>query len=140
MRALTDLDSEPLAAAASYTMPWCCWRNFYLSVADTCVDPDPSNPFHDRGIMVKRMEYMALGKPIVAVDLPEHRITAQAAAVYAYPNDELDFTQRILALMDDPERREKMGQIGRHQVGTELAWPHQEQYLLEAYATVSTGS
>ena len=111
----------------------------YLSTADICVDPDPSNPFNDRCTMVKMMEYMALGKPIVAFDLPEHRVTAQDAAVYARPNDELDFAQRILALMDDPERREKMGQIGRHRVETELAWPHQEQYLLEAYATVSTG-
>lgn len=111
----------------------------YLSTADICVDPDPSNPFNDRCTMVKMMEYMALGKPIVAFDLPEHRVTAQDAAVYARPNDELDFAQRILALMDDPERREKMGQIGRHRVETELAWPHQERYLLEAYATVSTG-
>ena len=110
MRALTDLDSEPLDDVASYTMRWCCWRNFYLSAADICIDPDPSNPFNDRCTMVKMMEYMALGKPIVAFDLPVHRIAAQAAAVYAHPNDEFDFTQRILALMDDPERREKMGQ------------------------------
>src|SRR5438876_12424828 len=31
----------------------------------------------DRSTMVKIMEYMSLGKPIVAFDLPEHRFTAR---------------------------------------------------------------
>ncbi len=110
-----------------------------LSTADICVDPDPSNPFNDRCTMVKMMEYMALGKPTVAFDLPEHRVTAQDAAVYARPNDELDFAQHIAVLMDDPERRKRMGQIGRERIETELAWPCQEKYLLEAYEAVCAG-
>jgi glycosyltransferase involved in cell wall biosynthesis len=105
----------------------------YLSTADICIDPDPSNPFNDHSTMVKMMEYMALGKPIVAFDLPEHRVTAQAAALYARPNDELDFARQIAALMDDPERRKTMGQQGQERVETELAWSHQEEHLLEAY-------
>lgn len=105
----------------------------YLSTTDICVDPDPSNAFTDRSTMVKVMEYMALGKPIVAFDLPEHRVTAQDAAVYARPNDELDFAQQIASLMDDPERRKKMGEKGRERIEKELAWSHQEKFLLEAY-------
>jgi len=108
----------------------------YLSTADICIDPDPSNPFTDRSTMVKMMEYMALGKPIVAFDLPEHRVTAQDAAVYARPNDELDFAQQIASLMDDPQRRKKMGEKGRKRVEKELAWPHQEKFLLEAYESL----
>jgi len=84
------------------------------------------------------MECMALGKPIVAFDLPEHRVTAQDAAVYARPNDELDFAQQIASLMDDPERRKRMGEIGRERVETELAWLYQEKHLLEAYEALST--
>jgi glycosyltransferase involved in cell wall biosynthesis len=105
----------------------------YLSNADICVDPDPSNPFNDHSTMIKMMEYMALGKPIVAFDLPEHRFTAQDAATYACPNDEMDFARHIAALMDDPERRRRMGQRGRERVETELAWTYQEKHLLEAY-------
>jgi len=52
--------------------------------------------------------------------------------LYACPNDELDFAQQIAALMDDPERRKKMGEIGR-----ELAWRYQERHLLEAYEALS---
>jgi len=105
----------------------------YLSTAEICVDPDPSNPFTDRSTMIKMMEYMAMRKPIVAFDLPEHRVTAQHAALYAQPNDERDFARQIVTLMDDPARREEMGRFGRQRVEERLAWPHQEQCLLDAY-------
>ena len=82
----------------------------YLSTVDMCVDPDPSNDFNDRCTMIKMMEYMTLGKPTVAFDLPEHRITAGGAALYARPNDELDFARQLAVLMDNPEQRQKMGE------------------------------
>jgi glycosyltransferase involved in cell wall biosynthesis len=110
----------------------------YLSTADICVDPDPLNAFTDRSTMMKIMEYMALGKPIVAFDLCEHRVTAQAAAVYARPNEALDFAQQIALLMSEPARREAMGRFGRQRVENELAWPHQEKHLLEAYRLLFT--
>jgi glycosyltransferase involved in cell wall biosynthesis len=109
----------------------------YLSTADICVDPDPSNEFNDRCTMTKIMEYMALARPIVAFDLPEHRFTAQGAAVYARANDELDFARQIAALMDDPERRRQMGRLGRQRVENELGWPHQQQHLLAAYRALA---
>ena len=105
----------------------------YLSTADICLDPDPANPFSDRSTMIKMMEYMALAKPIVAFDLTEHRVTAQDAALYASPNDELDFARQITRLMDDSELRHKMGQLGRERVESKLAWPFQEENLLAAY-------
>ena len=110
----------------------------YLSVADICLAPEPSNSYNDRSTALKIMDYMALAKPIVAFDLPEHRVTAQGAAVYARPNDELDFARQIAALMDDPKRRRQMGKTGRERVETELAWSHQETHLLEVYAALNT--
>ncbi len=111
----------------------------YLEAADICVAPEPSNPYNDRSTMIKIMEYMALGKPTVAFDLPEHRVTAGDAAVYARPNDELDFARQIAALMDDPELRKRLGRTGIERVETELAWEHQEKRLLEVYETLSRG-
>ncbi|MHB0858706.1 MAG: glycosyltransferase family 4 protein [Anaerolineae bacterium] len=111
----------------------------YLSTADICVDPDPSNDFNDRCTMVKMMEYMALGKPIVAFDLPEHRVSARAAALYARPNDELDMARKLDALANDPSMRARMGRYGRQRAESELAWHHQEQHLFEAYEMLSAG-
>jgi glycosyltransferase involved in cell wall biosynthesis len=108
----------------------------YLSAADICVDPDPSNPFNDRSTMIKMMEYMALGKPIVAFDLPEHRFTAGQAAVYAAANDELAFACALAYLMDHPDQRADRGDFGRRRIETQLAGPFVIPKLLEAYATV----
>jgi len=66
-----------------------------LAAADICVDSSPANPYTDRSTMFKMMEYMSLGKPIVAFDLPEHRFTTQGSAVYVTPNDERAFARSL---------------------------------------------
>jgi glycosyltransferase involved in cell wall biosynthesis len=112
----------------------------YLSTADICVDPDPSNPFNDCCTMTKMMMYMALEKPIVAFDLPEHRFSARGAALYVKPNDELEFARAMAELMDDPERRNAMGRFGRQRVESALTWSHSVPCLLEVYRKVTATS
>lgn len=104
-----------------------------LSTIDIGVEPAPNTPYIDHSTMIKLMEYMALAKPIVAYDLTEHRVTAQAAALYALPGSEVDFARRIAELMDDPVRRQQMGKVGRERVEAELAWPYQQLQLLKFY-------
>jgi glycosyltransferase involved in cell wall biosynthesis len=108
-------------------------------MVDICVAPEPSDPFHDRSTANAMMEYMAMCKPIVAFDLPEYRFTAQEGAVYAHPNDELDFARNIAALMDNPELCLHMGQAGRARVEEALAWHRQAPFLLQVYDRVLGG-
>uniref|UniRef100_A0A832DJV9 Glycosyltransferase WbuB n=1 Tax=Ignavibacterium album TaxID=591197 RepID=A0A832DJV9_9BACT len=105
----------------------------YLSTADICVDPNPSNPLNDYSTWIKVMEYMSLGKPIVSYNLRETRYSAQQAALYATPNDEREFAQRIIELMDNPQLREEMGKFGKQRVKNELAWEIVSENLLKAY-------
>lgn len=104
-----------------------------LSSADVAVDPDPKNDWSDKSTMNKIMEYMFFGLPIVAYDLTENRFSAQDAAVYAEPNRELALAQAISDLLDDPERRAKMAELGRRRVRDELAWEYSAPVLLAAY-------
>lgn len=104
-----------------------------LNTADICVNPDEHNEMNDKSTMNKVMEYMALGKPLVQFDVAEGRYSAQAASLYARPNDPVDLARRMLELLDDPERRRRMGEFGRRRVVEELAWPHEAPKLLEAY-------
>ncbi len=108
----------------------------YLSSTDICVDPDPSNPFNDRSTMIKVTEFMALAKPIVAFDLTENRFTAQQAAVFVRANDERAFAQALADLMDDPERRARMGAYGRRRTEETLDWVHWAPRLLEVYESL----
>jgi len=108
----------------------------YLSAADICVEPSPSNPYTDHSTMFKIMEYMSLGKPIVAFDLHEHRVTAQEAAVYVEPDDERAFGKALADLMDDPGRRHRLGAHGKRRIELELAWDYSIPRLLDAYRAV----
>ena len=108
----------------------------YLRVADVCVDPAPSNALNDRSTMIKILEYMAAGKPIVAFDLPETRFSAQEAALYATPNDEKDLAAKILMLLSDQNMRTQRGAAGRRRIEDHLAWEYSAEALLLAYSTM----
>ena len=107
-----------------------------LNTADVCVNCDEVNPMNDKSTMNKIMEYMALAKPIVQFELAEGRFSAREASLYAQPNDAHDFARKITMLLDDPERRERMGQFGRYRVERQLAWDYEVPKLLTAYAAL----
>lgn len=104
-----------------------------LNTADVCVNPDVANEMNDKSTMNKIMEYMALGKPIVQFDLTEGRFSAQEASLYAAKNDPVDMGRKIVELLDDPERRRRMGEYGRNRVINELEWKYEAPKLLAAY-------
>jgi glycosyltransferase involved in cell wall biosynthesis len=104
-----------------------------LSTADVCVNPDRVTAMNDISTMNKIMEYMALRKPIVQFDVKEGRKSAEAASLYATPNDSIDFAENILRLIDSPNLRRQMGEFGWRRLHDSLAWHHQEPKLLRAY-------
>ncbi|MFI8849311.1 glycosyltransferase family 4 protein [Streptomyces sp. NPDC053499] len=106
----------------------------YLSTADVCLSPDPRNPLNDVSTMNKVLEYMVMGRPIVSFDLKEARVSAGDAAVYAPANDEAEFAGLIARLLDDPEKRARMGRIGQERISGQLSWRNSQASLLAAYA------
>ncbi|MER5888840.1 glycosyltransferase family 4 protein [Streptomyces sp. NPDC001941] len=112
----------------------------YLSTADVCLSPDPRNPLNDVSTMNKVLEYMAMGRPIVSFDLREARVSAGEAALYADANDESQFAALVAELLDDPEKRSRMGKIGQERVTGELSWSNSQRSLLAAYSAACRGS
>jgi glycosyltransferase involved in cell wall biosynthesis len=107
-----------------------------LSTAEVCVNPDRPNAMNDMSTMNKIMEYMALGKPIVQFELTEGRVSAESASLYARNTDTSDFGDKILELIDAPDRRREMGEYGRERVRNELSWEHEEPKLIAAHEAV----
>lgn len=107
-----------------------------LNTADVCVNPDVANEMNDKSTMNKIMEYMALGKPIVQFDLTEGRYSAQQASLYAVRNDPVDMARKIVELLEDPPRRQTMGEYGRQRVQNELEWRFEVPKLLAAYESL----
>ena len=104
----------------------------YLATADVGVAPDPFNDFNDKLTMIKILEYMACKLPVVIYDLAESRRSAGDSAVYAKPNDVVDFGERIGELLDKPLLRAQLGLNGRARVEERLNWEFQKQILLQA--------
>lgn len=111
----------------------------YLSTADACVCPDPRNPLNDVSTMNKVLEYMIFGKAMVSFELRESRYSAQDGALYASPNDEIEFGDRIIQLLDDPDLRAEMGRRNRERIERKLSWEHTSKELLNAYAHLFSG-
>lgn len=105
-----------------------------LSTADICVNPDKPCPMNSMSTMIKIMEYMVFGKPIVQFEGVEGRFTAQNASLYSDgPNRASDFADKLLWLLDHPEERARMGEFGRRRIDKELAWEYSVSNLLAAY-------
>ena len=104
-----------------------------LSTADVGLSPDPKNPLNDVSTMNKTMEYMAFGLPVVAFDLKETRVSAQAAASYVPSGDVAAYARAIVELLDDDDRREVMGREGRLRIEEELAWTYQRDAYVDVY-------
>ena len=108
-----------------------------LSTADVCVNPDKPCEMNDISTMIKIMEYMALGKPIVQFNLREGRFSAMEASLYADNSGGAEgFAAKILALLADPEARRTMGEFGQRRVEETLSWDHSVPNLLAAYQRV----
>ncbi len=107
-----------------------------LSSADVCVNPDRVNPMNNLSTMNKILEYMAMKKPIVQFEVVEGRVSAGDASLYAKPNDALDFAEKIVELLADPQRCGQMGEIGRARIENDLSWGRQVPKLVNAYETL----
>jgi glycosyltransferase involved in cell wall biosynthesis len=105
----------------------------YLCTADLGIAPDPKTPLNDVSTMNKIVEYMAMGLPVVSFDLKESRYSAGEAAVYISNDDPDAMGDAMIALLQDPDRRRKMGEIGRRRVREALAWDYSKKVLVEFY-------
>ncbi len=107
-----------------------------LQSIDAGIACDPINPYNDHCTMNKTLEYMAFGKPQVMFGTREGRASAGDSAVYVNENSAPLLAEALVALLDDPDRRERMGRIGAERLRTELNWERSVAQLLAAYERV----
>ncbi|WP_439656338.1 glycosyltransferase family 4 protein [Lentzea sp. HUAS TT2] len=102
----------------------------YLSTSSVGLGPDPLSPLNDVSTMNKTMEYMAYALPVVTYRLQETVVSAGECAVLVEPGDVEGFTTSLLDLLDDAERRARLGFEGRRRCEAVLDWrPQAENYV-----------
>lgn len=96
----------------------------YVQEADVCASPFYPTPVLRSTSPTKLVEYMAMGKPVVANDHPEQRRVLEASgAGYCVPYDERAFADAVVKLLRDPELARLMGRRGRSYVLEHRAYP-----------------
>ena len=112
------------------------YKDFYefLATADVCVNPEFRCAFTDKSTMLKIMDYMVFGKPIVQFETTEGKVTAGDASIYVSNNDAIEFAESLIELLNNPAKRKKMGAIGKKRIHQKLNWDIQKLNLKKAYS------
>ena len=103
-----------------------------IAGADVCIDPAPCTELNRSSTMIKVVEYLAAGRPVVAFDLAETRRTAGDAALYADCGDLDRFAALVNRIAEDDELRGRLAERARRRA-KELVWEHSEEELIGAY-------
>jgi glycosyltransferase involved in cell wall biosynthesis len=105
----------------------------WLSTADICVSIDEHSQMSDRSLMVKVLEYMAMGRAIIQFPLTEMKRVCADTTLYAQNGDVGDLAAQIRVLADSPELRLQLGEAARTRLlENGLSWPDQVPTLLAA--------
>ena len=89
----------------------------YIRYADVCVSPIYPSPIFNVGSPTKLIEYMAMGKAVVANNHPEQRLViSESGAGICVPWKEDAFADTIVELLRRPEMAKEMGRKGRDYV------------------------
>jgi glycosyltransferase involved in cell wall biosynthesis len=109
-----------------------------MATANVCVSLDEHSPMNDRSLMIKVMEYMAMGKAVVQFPLTEMKRVCGDTTVYARNGDASDLAEKVRALIDDPVRAQHLGErAARRCVESGLTWVRQIPTLLAAVERAS---
>lgn len=89
----------------------------YVAAADVCVSPFRPHPVLNSTSPTKLVEYMAMGKAVVANDHPEQRsLLERSGGGYCVEYDVQAFADAILRVLADPDAAREMGRRGRRYV------------------------
>ena len=110
----------------------------WMSTADVCVSLDEHSPMNDRSLMVKVMEYLAMGRPIVQFPLLEMRRVCGDATLYARNGDAADLADKMRTVIDDPDLAKRLSEeTARQSARAGLTWAHQVPTLIAAVEQAS---
>ena len=111
----------------------------YVAKADVCVSPFYPTPILNSTSPTKIVEYMAMGKPVVANDHPEQRlIINQSKGGLCVPYKEADFADAVVELLSDHRRSVEMGMYGKHYVEVNRSYDKIAQMVESYYFKICT--
>ena len=107
----------------------------YLAACDILASPHVPNPDGTPffGSPTKLFEYMAMGKGIVASDLEQigEVLTHDQTAWMVKPGDAQSLKLGLKVLIDDQQRRERLGEAARREVVSKYTWREHTRKIID---------
>jgi glycosyltransferase involved in cell wall biosynthesis len=93
---------------------------------------------YDRAVPTKLVEAMAMGRPVVASDLPRMAaiVRSTGCGIVVPADDPAAHAEAIRSLLDDPDRARRMGEAGRRAFLEGLTFEREADALTGFYAEV----
>jgi len=120
------------------------WRDIsefpsFAEYSHICISPILKNNQHESGVANKIFQYMLFGKPVVASDCtPQKEIIDRTGCGLIFKNgDPVDLASKLSILIQDREKRLKMGELGKKAVLEEYNTEFQGYSLIKMYADLS---
>ena len=100
----------------------------------------PDSPHYREKHLTKFFEYMAVGLPVIATDVPAWRslIVEQGVGLCVNPADPESVSSAIVWLQAHPRQAREMGRRGQELVSERYHWESQAEKLLSLYASLSS--
>lgn len=106
----------------------------YVHDADVCISPFYPTPILNSTSPTKLIEYMAMGKAVVANSHPEQSLVLrESKAGLCVDYDEDHFAEAIVTLLNDPQLRVEMGLRGRQYVEEHRSYGKIAEFLEQQY-------
>ena len=105
----------------------------WLALGDVAVEPKVSAT----EAAGKVLEYMAMGLPVVAFDVPIMREYLGEHGIYAPLGDARAFADKIAVLLDDPARARAIGGALRERAIARFSWEHAGREIERVYDQVA---
>ena len=109
----------------------------YVMCSDICLDSFPDEPYYAAAHPVKLLEYGACGKPVVATRVTEtaNIVKHGLYGLLANPGDTSEYANHIVTLLNDEEKREKMGREFSAFVKSNFDWKKIAKDLQDVLST-----
>jgi glycosyltransferase involved in cell wall biosynthesis len=109
----------------------------FVPILATClltVSPDPPTPFNRVSTMVKVIDSLAIGRPVVSFDLAEsRRLIGPAGRIVDPPTPEA-LAHAIVGLLWDPPETARLGELARAEVDArDMTWSASAAKLVAVY-------
>ena len=113
----------------------------HVRQASVCLSFYYPTPILNSTSPTKLVEYMAMGKPVVANEHPEQRlIIEQSGCGYCVQYDEKEFAEAIISILQDKEKAKLMGAKGRKYVEQYRSYSNISSFLHDTYTQILKGN